>query len=519
MAFCTVLSASVQGLGVEMIRVEADVSNGLPMFHMVGYLSSEVKEASERVRTAIRNAGMKLPAKKIIVNLAPATVRKKGASFDLPIALAVLAAMGYIPQETLTNMTVIGELSLEGKIRGVSGVLPIVIEAKEQGCKSVVLPGENEMEGRLVNGIQIFPADSLEELCIFLNNGMCDGVVTRDIAVVNKTEKKEQQKKKEDFADICGQKAVKRAAEIAVAGGHNLLMAGPPGSGKSMIAKRIATILPKLSWEESLEITKIYSVLGMVEKEHPLITRRPFRNIHHTITRTALTGGGRIPRPGEISMAHGGVLFLDELAEFPRNVLEVLRQPLEERQIHIARNYGNFTFPAEFMLVAAMNPCPCGNYPDVQKCSCTPGQIQKYLGKISQPFLDRMDICIETPKVVYQDLDRDWKDEYAEESSETIQQRVTDARSIQRERYKETDIRTNAVLGPREIGRYVELGKSEKRMMELAFERIGLTARTYHKVLRVARTIADLDHSEKVTEKHLKEAIAYRSLEKKYWGY
>lgn len=285
-----------------------------------------------------------------------------------------------------------------------------------------------------------------------------------------------------------------------------------------MIAKRIATILPELSWEESLEITKIYSVLGLVDQEYPLITQRPFRNVHHTITRTALTGGGRIPMPGEISMAHGGVLFLDELAEFPRNVLEVLRQPLEEHQIHIARNYGNFTFPAEFMLVAAMNPCPCGNYPDVQKCSCTPGQIQKYLGKISQPFLDRMDICIETPKVVYRDLDGERKDLEGEETSETIRRRVTDARNIQRERYKGTDIRTNAVLGPQEIGHYVELGERERKMMELAFEKIGLTARTYHKILRVARTIADLDYSEKVKEKHLKEAIAYRSLDKKYWG-
>ena len=530
MAFCTVLSASVQGLGVELIRVEADVSNGLPMFHMVGYLSSEVKEASERVRTAIRNSGMKLPAKKIIVNLAPATVRKKGASFDLPIALAVLAAMGYIPEEALEQVTVIGELSLEGKIRGVPGVLPVVIEAKEQGCKSVILPGENETEGRLVKGIEILPADNLEELCAYLNGGVCAGKCGTEeeqagkenekirVWNVNCVENDRQQRIREDFADICGQKAVKRAAEIAVAGGHNLLMAGPPGSGKSMIAKRIATILPELSWEESLEITKIYSVLGMVDQEHPLITQRPFRNIHHTITRTALTGGGILPMPGEISMAHGGVLFLDELAEFPRNVLEVLRQPLEERQIHIARNYGNFTFPAEFMLVAAMNPCPCGNYPDAQKCSCTPGQIQKYLGKISQPFLDRMDICIETPKVVYQDLNRDRKNWAEEETSETIRRRVTEARNVQRERYRGTDIRTNAVLGPKEIGRYVELGECERKMMELAFERIGLTARTYHKILRVARTIADLDHSERVTEKHLKEAIAYRSLDKKYWG-
>lgn len=518
MAFCTVLSASVQGLGVEMIRVEADVSNGLPMFHMVGYLSSEVKEASERVRTAIRNSGMKLPAKKIIVNLAPATVRKKGASFDLPIALAVLAAMGYVPEESLEKMAVLGELSLEGKIRGVSGVLPVVMKAREAGCGSCILPEENEEEGSLVEGIKILPAADLAELCAYLNGEKEEPSVKTGKVKTSESLQKTSMNEKEDFADICGQRAVKRAAEIAVAGGHNLLMAGPPGSGKSMIARRIATILPELSLEESLEITKVYSVLGMIDKECPLITRRPFRNIHHTITKTALIGGGITPRPGEISMAHGGVLFLDELAEFPRNVLEVLRQPLEEHQIHIARNYGNFTFPAEFMLVAAMNPCPCGNYPDMQKCSCTPSQIQKYLGKISQPFLDRMDLCIETPKVEYRELDIERVGKKEEESSEVIRSRVVEARKLQKKRYEGTQISTNSMLGPGEIRTYIPLGSAERKLMEKAFERMGLTARTYHKILRVARTIADLDYSEKVTEKHLKEAIAYRSLDKKYWG-
>lgn len=516
MSFCTVLSAAVQGLSVEMIRVEADVSNGLPMFHMVGYLSSEVKEASERVRTAIRNSGMKLPAKKIIVNLAPATVRKRGASFDLPIALAVLAAMNYVPEEALKGVAVIGEVSLEGKIRGVSGVLPIVMEAKNQGCTACILPKENEIEGRLVSGIKILPADNLEKLCAYLNGD--EKEIHRKKQGRSSAQRNIFENKKEDFSDICGQNAVKRAAEIAVAGGHNLLMAGPPGSGKSMIARRIATILPELSLEESLEITRIYSVLGMIDKEQPLITRRPFRSVHHTITKTALVGGGMTPRPGEISMAHGGVLFLDELAEFPRNVLEVLRQPLEEHQIHIARNYGNFTFPAEFMLVAAMNPCPCGNYPDMKKCSCTPSQIQKYLGKISQPFLDRMDLCIETPKVEYRELDIERIGKKEEESSEVIRSRVVEARKLQKKRYEGTQIRTNSMLGPGEIRTYIPLGSAERKLMEKAFERMGLTARTYHKILRVARTIADLDYSEKVTEKHLKEAIAYRSLDKKYWG-
>ena len=303
-----------------------------------------------------------------------------------------------------------------------------------------------------------------------------------------------------------------------VAGGHNLLMAGPPGSGKSMIARRIATILPELSLEESLEITRIYSVLGMIDKEQPLITRRPFRSVHHTITKTALVGGGMTPRPGEISMAHGGVLFLDELAEFPRNVLEVLRQPLEEHQIHIARNYGNFTFPAEFMLVAAMNPCPCGNYPDMQKCSCTPSQIQKYLGKISQPFLDRMDLCIETPKVEYRELDIERIGKKEEESSEVIRSRVVEARKLQKKDTRERKSVQTLCLDREKSGPIFHWAVTERKLMEKAFERMGLTARTYHKILRVARTIADLDYSEKVTEKHLKEAIAYRSLDKKYWG-
>lgn len=379
MAFCTVLSLAIRGLDVEKIRVEADVSNGLPMFHMVGYLSGEVKEAAERVRTAIRNTGVKLPAKKIIVNLAPATVKKKGASFDLPIALAVLAALEYIPEERLKDVIVLGELSLDGKIHGISGVLPMILEAKRMGNRRCILPKENVKEGALVEGMQMMPAESLEEICACLNEKE-EKQIWKEITGIQVRTKKNMEYL--DFSEIHGQKAVKRVAEIAVAGGHNLLMVGPPGAGKSMVAQRIATILPELSREESLEITKIYSVLGNIDTEHPLITDRPFRSVHHTVTKTALLGGGLTPRPGEISMAHRGVLFLDELAEFPRSVLEVLRQPLEEHRIHISRNYGNFVFPAEFMLVAAMNPCPCGNYPDMQKCNCTPGQIERYLGGI-----------------------------------------------------------------------------------------------------------------------------------------
>lgn len=511
MAFSTVVSAAIHGLHVEMIHVEADVSNGLPMFHMVGYLSSEVKEASERVRTAIRNSDIQLPAKKMVINLAPATVRKRGASFDLPIALAVLASMGIFPEERLKETLVVGELSLDGRVQEVSGILPIVMKAKEEGCHACILPEQNVQEGALVEGIRILGVGHLREACQYLRgeqelevpSGRIRNKVANslDIELV-------------DYSDIQGQEAVKRAAEVAVAGGHNLLMVGPPGSGKSMMAKRIPTILPPPSLEESMEITKIYSVLGMVDKEHPLITGRPFRSVHHTVTKAALIGGGMIPVPGEISLAHGGVLFLDELAEFQKPVLEVLRQPLEERQIRITRSHGNYVFPANFILASAMNPCPCGNYPNFEKCGCTPGQIQQYLGKISQPFLDRIDICVEAPKVSYEALSAGEK----QESSAVIRSRVCKAREVQNERYIGTRILSNSMLGVKELKEYCHLGRREELLMRQAFVALGLTARTYHKILKVARTIADLELSEEIRECHLKEAIGYRTLDKKYWG-
>ena len=509
MSFCTVLSAAVQGLSVEMIRVEADVSNGLPMFHMVGYLSSEVKEASERVRTAIRNSGMKLPAKKIIVNLAPATVRKRGASFDLPTALAVLAAMNYVPEEALKGVAVIGEVSLEGKIRGVSGVLPIVMEAKNQGCTACILPEENEIEGRLVSGIKILPADNLEKLCAYLNGD--EKEIHRKKQGRSSAQRNIFENKKEDFSDICGQNAVKRAAEIAVAGGHNLLMAGPPGSGKSMIARRIATILPELSLEESLEITRIYSVLGMIDKEQPLITRRPFRSVHHTITKTALVGGGMTPRPGEISMAHGGVLFLDELAEFKRETIEILRQPMEERRVHISRVYGSYVFPADCMIVAATNFCKCGNFPNLEKCICSEAEIRRYQSRISRPILDRMDISVEAVRVDYDALICEKKSE----DSKTIRKRVELAGQIQRERYRDTGYRYNADLDAAGIKKYCRTGEKEKKVLRDVYEKMDLTARACHKILKVARTIADMEQKEQIAEEHLYEAIGYRIFEQR----
>ena len=511
MAFSMVMSAVMQGLFVVPVNVEADVSNGLPMFHMVGFLSSEVKEASERVRTAIRNSGFSLPAMKIVVNLAPATVRKKGASFDLPIALAVLAAIGAIPSQAMENVMVIGELSLDGKLKKVSGVLPIVMEARERGMQRFILPKGNVSEGILISGIEILGAESLKEVCEYLNG-------EKEPMIEKKTEDFSEYQmfanSNLDYSDVHGQEAVKRAIEVAVAGGHNILFIGPPGSGKSMIAQRIPTILPLPSLEESLEITKIYSVLGMVDEEHPLITGRPFRSVHHTVTKAALIGGGIIPVPGEISLAHGGVLFLDELAEFQKPVLEVLRQPLEERQVRITRSHGNYVFPSNFILAAAMNPCPCGNYPDLTKCNCTPGQIRQYLSRISQPFLDRIDICIETPKIPYEDL----KSKTKQENSETIRNRVSEARKVQRQRFQGTSIWTNSMIPVKELDKYCWLGTEEERVMETAFSRLSLTARTYHKILRVARTIADLDGAPNISQEHIKEAIGYRTMDKKYWG-
>lgn len=510
MAFSTVMSAAMDGLNVEPVYVETDISNGLPMIHMVGYLSAEVKEASERVRTAIHNSNIQIPAKKIIINLAPATVRKKGASFDLPIAVSLLAALGEIPAEELRETIVIGELSLDGRVREVPGILPIVSEARRKGCTRCILPRRNASEGALVDGIDVLGIENLSQAIAFLKGEL-------EIACVKKTCKdteKPYRAHQVDFGDIQGQDAVKRAVEVAVAGGHNILLIGPPGSGKSMIAQRIPTILPKPSYEESLEITRIYSVLGMVDKENPLMKERPFRSVHHTITSASLAGGGMIPSPGEISLAHGGVLFLDELAEFKKPVLEVLRQPLEEGKIRINRAGGSYKFPADFILVAAMNPCPCGNYPDFSKCSCTPWQIQQYLAHISQPFLDRIDICVETPKVCFSDI----RQREVKGTSDDIRKRVEAARVVQQERYAGQMIGTNAQLSVKEIDRFCHLGQDEERLMKQAFDSMGLTARTYHKILKVARTIADLDGEAEIGGKHLKEAIGYRTVDKKYWG-
>lgn len=511
MSLGMVYSATLHGMEVKFIRVEADLSNGLPMFHMVGYLSSEVKEAGERVRTAIRNSGLEIPVKKTVINLSPGSVRKRGASFDLPIALAILASQNLVRQEALERVLAVGELGLDGSIRDVPGVLPIVWEARKQGYRLCIVPAGNEAEAALVEGVPVLAAGSLAQLLELLEGKTRPSGGKRTAVQAGKCA---ETAFVGDFQEVRGQGAVKRAAEIAVAGGHNFLMVGPPGSGKSMIARRIPTILPPLEMEEALEITKIYSVQGMLEKDTPLIRHRPFREVHHTVTKAALIGGGLIPAPGEISLAHKGVLFLDELTEFSRPVLEVLRQPLEEKRIRLTRKQGVYEFPADFMLAAAMNPCPCGYYPDAGRCTCTPASISQYLGKVSQPFLSRIDICMDTPAVEYRNL----QGSAGEETSEKIRQRVCLARERQLWRYRAEPWKTNASLPAKKIPEYCALGDKEEAIMEHAFKKMDLTARTYHKVLKVARTIADLDGKDKIQSCHLSEAIGYRLPDTKYWG-
>lgn len=507
--FSTVLSATLRGLCVEFVHVEVDISNGLPMFHMVGYLSSEVKEAGERVRTAIRNSGMVLPAKKIVVNLSPADIRKKGTIFDLPIAIAILASFCQIDEKNLKDILMIGELSLDGSVKRVSGVLPIILEAKKRGCRFCIVPKENQKEAALVEGICVIGVSDLNEVCRILSGKVSYKELRRETEYIC-----QDKKQKLDYSDIRGQKVAKRCAEIAVAGNHNMLMIGPPGVGKSLIARCIPTILPPLTKEESIELTMLYSIMGEVDSNAPLIMERPFREVHHSITKSALIGGGRMPKPGEISLAHKGVLFLDEIGEFHKPVLELLRQPLEKKQIRILREKGVYEFPADFLLIAATNPCPCGNYPDLNRCICTPSQVQSYLGKISQPLLDRIDLCIELERLKYDELCLEGQ----EEGSADIQRRIVRAREIQKERYKGLHIQTNSQLNAKEVGNYCILGKQEEQMMRQAFDKLELSIRKYHKILTVARTIADLEEKERIEMSHLREALSYRTINIKNVG-
>lgn len=499
---CSVNTMGLSGIQGYQISVECYISNGLPGFDIVGLPDAAVKEARERVRAAVKTSGMKFPSSRITVNLAPAGLKKAGTHFDLPILISIMAASGMIRRPKSLS-AFLGEVSLDGQIRSVSGVLPMAIAGKNAGFDTIYVPAENAAEATLARGPAIIPVHTVRELADALNGEL--ELQEEPIWVPKKSDITEL-----DFKDVLGQEDVKRAMEVAAAGSHNVLLIGPPGSGKSMISKRLPSILPDMTWEESLEVTQIYSVMGMVSAQEPLMLRRPFRSPHHTISNAGLAGGGTNPKPGEISLAHKGVLFLDELPEFHKDTLDMMRQPLEDAQVTISRVSGTVTYPSDFMLVCAMNPCKCGWFGDPSgRCTCTEASVNAYRGRISGPLLDRIDIILEVPAVNFEDLRR----RKEAEPSSKIKERVNRAREYQNRRFKKLGGMCNARMGPEELRNFCKLDEESEVLMRQAFEAFGLTARSYDRILKVARTIADLDGSEQITASHIAEAIQYRTVE------
>ncbi len=505
--FAKVLSSAVIGIDAYIVEVEVDISQGLPAFSTVGLPEGAVRESKERVKASIKNSGYHFPSDRITVNLAPADIKKEGSAFDLPMALGILAATGLVSSVSYDNHLILGELSLDGLIRPIKGALPIAITAKEMGLRGIFLPAENATEAAVVGGINIYPLETLSQLVEALL-----GISTINPFQVDTEKLFPKPNHEVDFSDVRGQENVKRAMEISAAGAHNMIMIGPPGAGKTMLARRLYTILPELDFQEALETSKVYSVMGLMPKGYGLINSRPFRSPHHTVSDAGLIGGGQTPKPGEVSLAHNGVLFLDELPEFKKNVLEVLRQPIEEGDVTITRAHSTVTYPANFMLVSAMNPCPCGFLGDPKReCMCNYLQIQRYRSKISGPLLDRIDIHMEVPSVRFKDLSSHEKGQ----TSSEIMKRINKARRIQGERFRRMKIHVNADMNSRQIRKFCAVDSDSEDLLETAMEKFGLSARAHSRILKIARTIADLEKSPDIQAAYVAEAIQYRTLDRK----